>query len=110
MNLFFRLLAIRVGHIVGYLVAAEIEVSAEDELLLMSGLHGIGVISLDQDDPLEGSRIHIPCRERVEIDWDVASRLAKSNTDAHEYFSEVSIFYKSGYKPRKKMWDGYPDD
>lgn len=60
----------------GYLVAAEIE--GQDtlkELRMFFAAHGIGLIKLDTDNTAE-SQVLIPARERDEIDWDMANRLA----------------------------------
>lgn len=65
----------------GYLVAAEIE--GQDtlkELRMLFAAHGIGLIKLDADNPAE-SQVLIPARERDEIDWDMANRLAMENRD-----------------------------
>ena len=86
----------------GYLAVAEIQ-SAEKELRMLSGLHGIGLIKIDTDDP-EYSEIIIPARERLNIDWNVANRLAEENTDFIEYIKLIRQFYQTGEK-RSKDWD-----
>lgn len=45
---------------------------------MLFAAHGIGLIKLDADNPAE-SQVLIPARERDEIDWDVANRLATEN-------------------------------
>ena len=60
----------------GYLVAAEI--GGQDtlrELRMLFAAHGIGFIKLDVDNPAD-SQVLILARERDEIDWDMANRLA----------------------------------
>lgn len=86
----------------GYLVAAEIQ-GAEKELRILSGLHGIGVIKLDVENPAE-SEIMIPCRERVNVDWNAANRLADENADFSEYIKLIRHFYQTG-DFREKDWD-----
>jgi len=79
-----------------YLVASEI--SGTDtirELRLLSGLHGVGVIRLDKDNPAE-SDIVIPAKERADIDWNNASRLAEENADFLDYIRLIRHFYQTG--------------
>lgn len=88
----------------GYLVAAEIE--GQDtlkELRLLFAAHGIGLIKLDVECPSE-SQILIPARERFEIDWDTANRLATENKDFLEYVKLVKQFYQVG-EARLSDWD-----
>lgn len=88
----------------GYLVAAEIE--GQDtlkELRMLFAAHGIGLIKLDADNPAE-SQVLIPARERDEIDWDMANRLATENRDFLEYVKLVKQFYQTG-EARPADWD-----
>ena len=88
----------------GYLVAAEIE--GQDtlkELRMLLAAHGIGLIKLDADNPAE-SQVLIPTRERDEIDWDMANRLATENRDFLEYVKLVKQFYQTG-EARLADWD-----
>lgn len=80
----------------GYLVAAEIEGQDKlKELRMLFAAHGIGLIKLDADNPAE-SQVLIPARERDEIDWDMANRLATENADFLEYVKLVKQFYQIG--------------
>jgi hypothetical protein len=88
----------------GYLVAAEIE--GQDtlkELRMLFAAHGIGLIKLDADNPAE-SQVLIPARERDEIDWDMANRLATENRDFLDYVKLVKQFYQTG-EARLADWD-----
>lgn len=88
----------------GYLVAAEIE--GQDtikELRMLFAAHGIGLIKLDADNPAE-SQVLIPARERDEIDWDMANRLATENRDFLDYVTRVKQFYLLG-EARLADWD-----
>lgn len=88
----------------GYLVAAEIE--GQDtlkELRMLFAAHGIGLIKLDTDNPAE-SQVLIPARERDEIDWDMANRLATENRDFLDYVKLVKQFYQTG-EARVADWD-----
>jgi hypothetical protein len=88
----------------GYLVAGEIEGAATmKELRMLSGLHGIGFIQLDAENPAE-SQILIPARERPEIDWASCNRLASENADFQEFVSLVCQFYQTG-KAKLADWD-----
>lgn len=88
---------------VGYLVTSSLEgTDTEKELRILFGLHGIGLILLNIENPTE-SQILIPARERNTIDWDTANRLAEENKDFLEYIKLVSDFYKLG-KIREIDW------
>ena len=88
----------------GYLVAAEIGGGDTlKELRMLAAAHGIGLIQLDPESPSE-SQILIPARERREIDWDSANRLATENKDFLEYIKRVKQFYQTG-EARPGDWD-----
>ncbi|NMQ28491.1 HrgA protein [Candidatus Accumulibacter phosphatis] len=88
----------------GYLVAAEIEgQDTQKELRMLFAAHGIGLIKLDVENPSE-SQVLIPAKERVEIDWDTANRLATENRDFLEYVKLVKQFYQTG-EARLADWD-----
>jgi hypothetical protein len=90
----------------GYLVAAEIEGRETiKELLMLTSLHGIGVIRLNAENPTE-SEILIPAKERNEVDWNTANRLVTENKDFLDYIELVRQFYQTG-NPRVKDWDFY---
>lgn len=80
----------------GYLVAGDIEgADTMNELRMLTSLHGIGFIRLDAENPSE-SQIMLPAKERSEIDWDTANRLAKENKDFLEYVKLIRQFYQTG--------------
>jgi hypothetical protein len=88
----------------GYLVAAEIE--GQDtlkELRMLFAAHGIGLIKLDAENPSD-SQVLIPAREKAEIDWDTANRLATENKGFLEYVKLVKQFYQTG-EARAADWD-----
>ena len=78
----------------GYLVAPDIADDARKELRMLSGLHGIGFIRLNMDNPLD-SQILVSARERSGIDWDAANRLATANKDFLDYIQVVRQFYQT---------------
>ena len=87
-----------------YLVAGEIEgVETMRELRLLAGLHGVGFIRLDAEDPHE-SEILIPARERPEVDWNTANRLLKENKDFDGYVQLIRQFHQTG-DIRPQDWD-----
>ena len=92
----------------GYLVAGEINSDAFKELRILSSLHGIGVILLDAENPTE-SEIRIPARERNDIDWNTANRLAEENKGFKQYIEHIRVFYQSD-KINKSDWDINDDD
>ena len=88
----------------GYLVAAEIEGQETlKELRMLFAAHGIGLIQLDTENPSE-SQVLVPARERDEIDWDMANRLATENQDFLTYVKLVKQFYQTG-EARPADWD-----
>lgn len=86
-----------------YLVASEISDDAMKELRLLADLHGVGFIRLDAGNPPE-SEILIPARERLDVDWNNANRLATENTDFMNYIKLIRQFYQTG-DIRKADWD-----
>ena len=91
----------------GYLVASETQGSDTlKELRILSGLHGIGFIGLDVENPAE-SQIMIPAKERSDVDWNTANRLAEENKDFLKYIKLVRQFYQTG-EARSADWDFQP--
>ena len=79
----------------GYLVASEIEGAETLKILrILSSLHGIGVITLNVENPSE-SQITIPAKERAEVDWDTANLLTKENGGFKNYIKLVTEFYQT---------------
>jgi len=79
-----------------YLAACEIR--GEDtwrELETLCAAHGIGYIRIDPEDP-DGCRILIPARERDEVDWASANRIAAENADFREYLQNVLNYLQTG--------------
>lgn len=88
----------------GYLVAAEIAGDGTlDELRVLGGLHGIGVIRLERDDPSE-SEILVPARGRSEVDWASLARLAAESIDMKAFVEAVSGSLGAG-QPLKHAFD-----
>lgn len=80
----------------GYLVASEIRgQDTMKELRILAGLHGIGVIRLDLENSSE-SQIIIPAKERIDVDWDSANRLAQENKDFLKFITLIRQFYQTG--------------
>ena len=89
---FFRPLATRHGPISVIWLPVKFLVSLK-ELRMLSSLHGIGMIHLNAENPAE-SQIIIPAKERNEIDWDTANRLAEENRDFLDYIKLIRHFIK----------------
>lgn len=87
----------------GYLVAAEIDLDTDAELMMLHGLHGIGLIELNVENPAE-SAIRIPARERDAVDWATSNRLAKENKNFRQFAKLVASFYKTR-ETSEKEWD-----
>ena len=88
----------------GYLVATSIsDNKVEQELRMLSALHGIGVILLNHENPSE-SEILLPAKSRPEIDWQSVNRILVENSDFKDYIELVSTYYQTG-RIRKKDWN-----
>ncbi|ACA32262.1 COG2958 family protein [Histophilus somni] len=88
----------------GYLVTtAIVGEHTEEELRILSALHGIGVIILNLDD-LNESEILLPAKRKTEIDWQSANRIVEQNTDFNKFIEYVAIYYKTG-KIVKESWN-----
>ncbi|WP_312084841.1 hypothetical protein [Brevundimonas sp.] len=86
-----------------YLVATEVK--GEDtfaELTTLCSLHGVGYISLDRENPSE-SRILIPARDREEVDWASANRIADENPDFRSFLGHVLNYLQTG-KVVEAIW------
>ena len=85
---------------------AAVEVVGEStwsELRTLCALHGIGFLSIDSDTFSE-SRVLIPPRERDEIDWASADRIAEENSDFREYLTNVLNYLHTG-EVVSRIWD-----
>lgn len=88
----------------GYLVAAEIHGDAVmPELRMLAGLHGVGLIEINANDPSD-SWISIPARERLDVDWNAANRLCKQNADFLAVVRNARQFHQTGEHP-SSVWD-----
>ncbi|MBN1352550.1 HrgA protein [candidate division KSB1 bacterium] len=88
----------------GYLVTTSISNSAvEQELRMLSALHGIGVILLNPENPSE-SEVLLPARSRAEVDWQSVDRIVKENDDFKDFIELVSTYYQTG-RIRARDWN-----
>ncbi|MDM8554662.1 hypothetical protein QUF75_08045 [Desulfococcaceae bacterium HSG7] len=87
----------------GYLVAATIYTKVDQELRMLSALHGIGVILLNTENPSE-SEMMLPARSRAEVDWQSVDRLVKENEDFKDFIELVSTYYQTG-RVRARDWN-----
>ena len=88
----------------GYLVATSISTNeVEEELRMLSALHGIGVILLNPENPTE-SEILLPARRRPEVDWQSINRILNENSDFKNFIELVSIYYQTG-RIRSQDWN-----
>lgn len=88
----------------GYLVATAIADSrVEQELRMLSALHGIGVILLSESNPSE-SELLLPAKKRPEIDWQSVNRIVEENADFKDFTDLVSNYYQTG-RVRNKDWN-----
>jgi len=81
----------------GYLVTLKLE---EDPMLLdeirrLNNAFGIGLIKLNSNNVFE-SEILFPAKERADIDWDTANRLAKENEDFRNFLEDIAEDTKLG--------------
>ncbi len=88
----------------GYLVATMIASnSVEQELRMLSALHGIGIILLNPENPSESDML-LPARSRTEVDWQSVNRILVENRDFKDYIELVSTYYQTG-RFRTKDWN-----
>jgi len=88
----------------GYLVATSIlDSSVEQELRMLSALHGIGVILLNPENPSE-SEMMLPAKSRAEVDWQSVNRILVENADFKDYIELVSAYYQTG-RVRTRDWN-----
>lgn len=88
----------------GYLVATSISDSkVEQELRMLSSLHGIGVILLNPENPSE-SEMMLPSKTRSEVDWQSVNRILVENVDFKDYIELVSTYYQTG-RVRARDWN-----
>ncbi|MEB3190351.1 MAG: hypothetical protein VKL42_08420 [Snowella sp.] len=87
----------------GYLVTTSITDNIEQELRMLSALHGIGVILLNTENPSE-SEIFLPAKSRPEIDWQSVNRIVVENDDFKDYIELVSTYYQTG-RIRNRDWN-----
>lgn len=88
----------------GYLVATSISDSnVEQELRMLSALHGIGVILLNPENPSE-SEMMLPAKARAEVDWQSVNRILIENVDFKDYIELVSTYYQTG-RVRARDWN-----
>lgn len=80
----------------GYLVVGEIVSNQrmEEEIKLLTGAHGIGIIIINAKKP-ENS-IHIEAEEKETIDLDFCNVLANENTDFAEFIDYATNIFKTG--------------
>ncbi len=88
----------------GYLVATSISNNVvEQELRMLSSLHGIGIILLNTENPSE-SDIVLPAKSRAEVDWQSVNRILVENKDFKDYIEQVSTYYQTG-RIRTRDWN-----
>jgi hypothetical protein len=76
----------------GYLVATSVDERAFEEIEVLFGVHGIGLIKLDVNDPIS-SQILIPARERPKLDWNSVDRLAEENPDFSKFLKALETLH-----------------
>lgn len=73
-----------------FLAAGSIDARAREELELLSATHGVGVVQLNQSEPVE-SEIIIPAQERYSLDWRSIDRLVSENRDFARFIEFSSL-------------------
>jgi len=87
-----------------YLVATSIsDANVEQELRMLSALHGVGIILLNVENPTE-SEMMLPSKARAEIDWQSVNRILVENPDFKDYIELDSTYYQTG-RVRTKDWN-----
>lgn len=86
-----------------YLVTANLDSAVEAELQMLSGLHGVGVLLLNQQS-LFDSQILIPAREKTNIDWLSVNRIVEENSDFEAFIDQVGVYSQTG-RLTKSLWN-----
>jgi len=87
-----------------YLVATSISnANVEQELRMLSALHGVGIILLNVENPTE-SEMMLPSKARAEVDWQSVNRILVENPDFKDYIELVSTYYQTG-RVRVNDWN-----
>lgn len=107
-EVFFQTLSNSAWAHYAYLCASEINSRAMDELSMLCGSHGIGVIRIDVED-VSNSQILIPAALKAGIDWNLLNRLADENSDAKHFVKCVRDFYLTG-ETSPRLWDLFPEE
>jgi hypothetical protein len=90
-----------------FLAAAEVSgESTWSELRMLCALHGIGFISIDTETFSE-SRVLISPRDRDEVDWASAERIAEENGDFQDFLRNLLNYLHTGHV-MPKLWDFPP--
>lgn len=92
----------------GYLVAPEIDKKTLKELRILTSNHDIGFIELNVENPAE-SQILIPAKEKTEVNWSSANRLAEENPDFRDCITSTFEFFQS-VNPSKEKWPLTPTE
>jgi len=89
----------------GYLVAANIDENEElfSELERLTTSFGIGVISLDLEDP-DSSKIMFQAKYKEYIDWETVNKLSGMNSDFSDFLKRVKTDVLSK-EVRKELYD-----
>ena len=87
----------------GYLVAVLISKNAFNELKVLHDLHGVGVILLTADNPVDDTIIKLSARERSQLDWGTCNRIASQNSDFNKFIEQVADFHFT-QKTRDSDW------
>lgn len=87
----------------GYLVSTSIASNVEQELRMLSALHGIGVILLNPENPSE-SEVFLPSKARDLVDWQTVNRIVVENKDFKNYIELVSTYFQTG-RVRNSDWN-----
>jgi hypothetical protein len=87
----------------GYLVATGLGDGVEQELQMLSALHGIGLVLLNTEE-LFDSQILIPAKEKADVDWQSVNRIVEENADFGDFIELVGIYHQTG-KLREREWN-----
>lgn len=102
-NCFFQAVSNSSWANIGYLVITGLDNNVENELQMLSSLHGIGVLLLNTES-LFDSQILIPAKVRTDVDWLSVNRIVEENSDFQQYIEQVGIYLQTG-KLTKAVWN-----
>jgi hypothetical protein len=82
--------------------------SLKAEIERLSAQFGVGLILLDLED-VDSSRVYLPARHKLNLDWESINKLSQSNPDFLEFLGNIKIDF-NGRKMHAHEYDEGVED